>query len=108
MTDLLKSLESHDRKWLFVNTRGEPYTHLRYTEWTICVFKRLFGRPLTVALIRHSFINEIDFNNISIKEKKEIAESMGHTMETQDRYRLLFDKKDAAYAKQCGSNGLLA
>lgn len=89
--DLTKSLEDTPREYLFVNSRGEPYTSHLYTKWTMRVFKNVFKRPMTVALIRHAFVNTIDFNTLSIKEKKEIATSMGHTVETQDRYRLLFD-----------------
>lgn len=92
MTDLRKSLEEAPRDWLFVNAKGEPYTQSVYTHWTGRVFMEVFGKPLTVALIRHSFVNDIDFNAVSIQEKKEIAREMGHTVETQDRYRLLFNK----------------
>lgn len=89
--DIKLSLEKTPRDWLFVNSRDEPYTSHLYTKWTMRVFHALFKRPLTVALIRHAFVNTIDFNTLSIKEKREIATSMGHTVETQDRYRLLFD-----------------
>lgn len=95
MTDLFKSLEELPRDWLFVNTKNEPYTNTLFTQWTIRTFKNLFKKPLTVSLIRHSYINTIDFNTLSIKEKKDIAASMGHTVETQDRYRLIFDDKNA-------------
>lgn len=96
MEDLLKSLDDHPRDWLFVNTRNEPYTNLLYTQWTIRTFNRIFKRPMTVALIRHAYVNEIDFNTMSIRDKRDIATSMGHTIETQDRYRLLFDDKKLA------------
>lgn len=91
--DIKKSLDDTPRDWLFVNSNGEPYTSNLYTKWTMRVFASIFKRPLTVSLIRHAFINTIDFNTLSIKEKKEIASSMGHTIETQDKYRLLFDDK---------------
>lgn len=105
MNDLLKSLEDNPREWLFANTRGEPYTTTLYTQWTIRTFKTLFGKPLTVSLIRHSYINTIDFNTLSIREKKDIATSMGHTMETQDRYRLIFDDKNAECDCTCKAKG---
>ena len=91
--DLKKSLDEKPRDWLFVNSEGTPYTSNLYTKWTMRVFASIFKRPMTVALIRHAYINTIDFNTLSIKDKKEIATSMGHTIETQDRYRLLFDDK---------------
>ena len=101
--DLLKSLADQPRDWLFVNSRGEPYTHMLYSHWTIRAFTKLFQRPLTVALIRHSYINELDFNALSIKERNDIAASMAHTRYTQERYKLIFDKKDPAYTKMCTS-----
>ena len=94
--DIIKSLEETPRDWLFVNSNDEPYTSNLYTKWTMRVFQSIFKRPLTVALIRHAFINTIDFNTLSIKDKKDIATSMGHTIETQDRYRLLFDDKKSS------------
>ncbi|NBP65914.1 MAG: hypothetical protein EBU66_14790 [Bacteroidetes bacterium] len=89
-----KSVEKEPREWLFVDSNKEPYTRQLYIKWVGRVFRRLFDRPLTVSLIRHAFINTLDFNTLSIAEKKEIAESMGHTHEMQDKYRLIFtDKK---------------
>ena len=93
--DLVKSLDIQPRKWLFENTKNEPYSHATFTAWTMNVFKTMFKRPLSVSIIRHSYINTIDFNKLSIKEKREIATAMGHTIETQDRYRLLFSADDS-------------
>lgn len=101
--DLLKSLDETPREWLFVGTKGEPYTPTLYTQWTSRVFKSLFNKPLTVSLIRHAYINTIDFNTLSIKEKKEIATSMGHTVETQDRYRLIFTDKEQECNCECAT-----
>lgn len=99
--DLMASLKELPREWLFVNTKGEPFTHTLYTQWTIRAFQQLFNRHLTVALIRHAYINQLDFNNISIADKKEIATSMGHTVETQDRYRLIFHNKKGDNGSDC-------
>ena len=91
LEDLNTSLEKEPREWLFVNAKNEPFSPALYSSWTMRHFKAIFKKPLTVALIRHSFINTLDFNQLSISEKKEIALAMGHTVETQDRYRLIFD-----------------
>lgn len=93
MDDIKRSLDAKPRDWLFVNTSGQPYNQMGYTAWTMRVFKSIFKKPLTVSLIRHSFINTLDFNRLSIKEQKEIALSMGHTHEMQGQYRLFFDNK---------------
>jgi len=90
MDDLKESLKNRPRSWLFINNNDEPFTPVLFSSWTMRVFKRIFHKPLTVAIIRHSFINTIDFNALSVADKKEIALSMGHTVGTQDRYRLIF------------------
>ena len=92
LDDIKESLKHHKRDYLFVNAKGEPYSQSLFSEWTMREFKRMFGKPLSVALIRHSYINTLDFNKLSIEEKREIATAMGHTVATQDRYRLLFDR----------------
>jgi len=53
--------------------------------------KKLFNKPLTISLIRHSYINSLDFNKLSVIEKENIAKDMAHTVNTQDRYRLIFN-----------------
>jgi hypothetical protein len=102
MKDLLKSLETDSRDWLFVKKDKTPFSTNMYTQWTTKIFRDLFKKPLTVALIRHAYINTIDFNTMSIKDKREIANSMGQqSVETQDRYRLLFDTKKEACECDC-------
>lgn len=91
-TDFFKSLEDQPRDWLFVNTRGEPFTNVLFTQWTIGIFKKLFNKRLGVSLIRHSFINTLDFNTMSIREKRVIADQMKHSIALQDEYRLIFPK----------------
>ena len=92
--DLLASLEELPRDWLFQNVNGDPFGSSQFSKWASIVFEKIFKRPLTVSLIRHSFINELDFNSMSIVDKKEIASAMGHTVAMQDKYRLLFKDKD--------------
>lgn len=94
--DLMTSLEEKPREWLFVNSRGEPYTRHLYIKWTTRTFQSIFKKPLTVSLIRHSLISSLNFNELSIKDKKDIATSMAHTVAMQDRYRLLFDNDKAS------------
>ena len=92
--DIATSLDDAPRKWLFVNANQDPYGSKQFSKWASIVFEKIFKRPLTVSLIRHSFINELDFNSMSIVDKKEVASAMGHTVAMQDKYRLLFDKKE--------------
>ena len=95
LKDLKLSLKNKDREWLFVDSNNKAQTRNTYCSWTLRVFKKLFNKPLSVSLIRHSYINELNMNDLSIKEKKEIAEQMHHNVQTQDLYRLIFkDKKE--------------
>lgn len=88
--DLLESLKKDSREWLFVDSNGNPQSRNTYCAWTLRLFKRLFNKPLTVSLIRHSFINQLNMSELSVKEKKDIAQQMGHNVQTQDVYRLIF------------------
>ena len=102
LKDLMLSLEEQPRDYLFVGERTKkPHTPNRFTQWTTQVLSKLFGRPLTVSLIRHSYINTIDFNSLSIREKRDIATEMAHSVETQDKYRLLFDTKKQRCECEC-------
>lgn len=88
--DLTLSLKKDPREWLFVDSNNKPQSRNTYCSWTLRALKKLFDKPLTVSLIRHSFINQLDMSQLSVKEKKEIAQQMGHNIQTQDVYRLIF------------------
>jgi len=97
LTEQLRlSVHARDRDWVFTDRSGGPYSATSYTKWTGRALARLFGRPLTVSLIRHSFINTLDMNTLTVAEKEKIAHDMAHTVAMQDRYRLIFkDQKEA-------------
>lgn len=88
--DLSLSLKKDPREWLFVDINKKSQSRNTYCAWTLRVLKKLFNKPLTVSIIRHSFINQLDMSQLSVKEKKEIAQQMGHNVQTQDVYRLIF------------------
>lgn len=85
-----ESLKKKPRKYLFTMKNGDPMLKNTYTKWCNRVLQRLFGRALTVSLIRHAYINTLDFNKLTIKEKEEIAADMTHSAGMQDKYRLIF------------------
>lgn len=87
------SLEKRPRDYLFVKADGKPYELANsYVRWANNTLQRLFDCPLTLSLIRHSYISSLDFNKLSIAEKEEIAADMAHTVQMQDKYRFIFDK----------------
>lgn len=88
--ELATSLEKNPRDWLFIDKNNKPFTAKSYTQWANRVLARVLGKRMTVSMLRHSFINSLDFNTLTVAEKEEIAKDMAHTVGTQDRYRLIF------------------
>lgn len=88
--ELLASLQLRPRSFVFADRHGEPYRASSYTKWANRILQRVFGRALTVSLIRHAYINTLDFNTLTVEEKEAIAKDMAHTTNMQDRYRLIF------------------
>ena len=90
--EIQASLEKRPRDFLFMDRSGQPYKAASFTKWANRVLQKLFGRSLTISLIRHSYINSLDFNKLTVEEKERIAKDMAHTVATQDRYRLIFNE----------------
>jgi hypothetical protein len=84
---LRASLEAHPREWLLVDGRGRPYSNNAYSKFFARTFERHFGgRKAGPSLMRHAYVSErIDFDAVSRADRKEIARSMGHTIEVQER-----------------------
>jgi hypothetical protein len=96
--ELKASLKNLPREWLFVDKFGKPYVATNsYTKWANRALHRLFGKPLTITMIRHSFISSLDQNVLTILEKEEIAKEMAHSRGMQELYR--FINKDAKNEK---------
>lgn len=94
LQQLRLSLRKYPRDYLFADKDNKPLKPNTYTRWANRTLQRLFERPLTVSLIRHAFINGLDFNKMTIQDKEAIAKDMAHTAEMQDKYRLIFEKDD--------------
>lgn len=88
------SLDKRPRDYLFMSVNKEPFELANsFTHYANRILKKLFDKPLTISLIRHSFISTLDFNKLTIEEKEQIAGEMCHTTKLQDQYRLIFDEK---------------
>lgn len=85
--EILASLKNSPREWLFTGKGNEPMTANAYTKFANRLFKNIFDKPLTISVIRHSFINNIDFNTTSIEERQRIAKWMGHSYMQQGKYK---------------------
>ena len=88
--EIVASLDRDPRSYLFEDRNRQPYRSSSFTKWANRTLHRLFGKGLTISLIRHSYINSLDFNTLTVEEKEKIAKDMAHTVGTQDRYRLIF------------------
>ena len=90
--ELRESLALHSREWLFVDKKGQPFSAKSYTQWANRTLAKVLGKRMTISMLRHSFINSLDFNTLTVAEKEAIAKDMAHTVGTQDRYRLIFTR----------------
>jgi len=99
--EIRASLDKRPREWLFVTSDGKPFEKANsYNRYANRMLARLFGKPLTLSLIRHSFIDTLDFNKLTIAEKEEIALEMRHTTRMQDQYRLIFKKDKESHTAE--------
>lgn len=92
VAEIIANLERDPRNYLFQDRTGAPYRASSFTKWVNRTLLRLFDKNLTISLIRHAYINTLDFNTLTVQEKELIARDMAHTVGTQDRYRLIFHK----------------
>jgi hypothetical protein len=91
--ELKLSLQKKPRDWLFIDKFGKHYKAANsYTRWANRTFERLFGKPLTITLIRHSYISSLDQNVLTTAEKDEIAKEMAHSRGMQELYRFVQKK----------------
>ncbi len=87
-----QSLVRHPRKYLFVSPRlNEPFREARvYSNFINRLLLKVFKKPLTISMIRHSFISHLDHGKLTSGEKQDLAHDMMHSVSMQDKYRLLF------------------
>lgn len=90
LVDLInKSLIELPRNYLFVNNKGEFMNNAQFSIFANKILKSVFNKNITLTLLRHIYINELDMNKLNTKQKKEIAEKMNHSIAQQDNYRLM-------------------
>jgi len=65
---------------LFVKPeKEEPFDRKMFSGWANRKLTEAFGKPITLTVIRHSFVSAEDFNK-PITELKNSASAMGHSM----------------------------
>jgi hypothetical protein len=82
------SLIASPRAYLFVDDQGLPYKKTNsFTQFSNRTLRRLFGKNVTVSLLRHAYISNIDFNASTPGEIIDISKNMAHSMHMQQLYR---------------------
>ena len=77
----------------FSKQSGSMYSQNEFSKRLSNAIKVKYDKhPLTVDDLRHIYINHLDLNQLSIKEKEEIAMAMGHSWQKQAEYKQVKDK----------------
>lgn len=86
------SLRASPRSFLFVQPRsGEPFTASNtYSVFANRIFKKIFDRPMTVGLLRHSFITGLPAK-LKAGVRDAIARDLLHSPAMMSRYAFFFD-----------------
>ena len=76
------------REYLVIDTAGEPYTNSgSFNKYVNRTLHEIFGKRVTINLLRHSFISGLDFNTSTPKQLMDISRHMMHSIGMQQLYR---------------------
>ena len=94
---IVKNLEQNPRKHLIVSTSGRPYEKRNsYTRYVNETLFDIFGKRVTVSLLRHAYISSLDFNKLTPKDLGRISKNMQHSVGMQQMYRRRVDAPETA------------
>lgn len=85
-TQLILSLQQNPRSFLFQNNFNKSFTRKCFSEWAANKLQNIFGKKITLTMIRHLFISSLD-PNTPAKRLLEISKQMGHTITQQMLYK---------------------
>lgn len=88
-----QSLNENKRNYLFINNKNKPFTNESFSIYANRLLKKIFNKNITLTDLRHIRINDLDMNELSTKDKIEIADKMNHSLLMQDKYRIKYDDK---------------
>lgn len=82
------SLEKKPRDYLFSKLDGTTFNSNSWTVYANRLLKKLINPKFSLTMFRHIYISRPDLNisDKTLKNKKEVADSMGHSVETQSKY----------------------
>jgi hypothetical protein len=93
LQDVIKSWFDHlggVPKYLIGDTPSNTNTFAIYVAET---FKRYTGKTVGVSLIRHSYITDVFPHLKTLKQKQDLATSMLHSRDLQEKYRVIEEEK---------------
>jgi hypothetical protein len=96
-----QSLLEHPRQFLIVSPRtSKPYAKAAsFAKYFDRMLEKIFNKRVTINTLRHSFVNSLDMNKLTPKEKELIAKDLMHSKDTMDKYRLAISAKDSHIGK---------
>ena len=103
VNEIRESLKLNPRVHLFVSPRtGKPYTsEVVFNKWANSTLKSIFGKPLTLTLIRHAYNTNMSFDTMTPMERQDLARKMGHGVAMQDMYKFRFDRDKGPDPASC-------
>ncbi len=82
--ELWTSLQAEPhRTWLFTTKSGMPYTAKTFSKWCCSVLQNLFGKPLILTLLRHSYLHGLEQTNNSSQRESGIRHVSQHSRHLQ-------------------------
>ena len=87
--ELRASLEKDPRTFLFTESNtSKPYTHSAFAMYARRTLQKLFGKPCTLNLLRHSYISHmLAYGQLIIRDREQLAAEMCHSPATQAQYQ---------------------
>ena len=83
-----QSLVLHPRSHLFVTRNDEPFPNKDAFQFRVSsTFKKIFGKNVSVSLLRHSYVTSLDFNELTPAQLSSISKNMMHSIAMQQQYR---------------------
>jgi integrase len=83
------SLNKKPREYLFIQSNGELFNSNSWNITANRILKKVLNNNnFSLSMFRHIYLSRKDLNlkDKTLKEKKEIADKMGHSVSTQDKY----------------------
>ena len=87
--ELRASLEKDPRSFLFTESNtSRPYAHSAFAMYARRTLQKLFGKPCTLTLLRHSYISHmLAYGQLTIRDREQLAAEMCHSPATQAHYQ---------------------